>query len=93
LEGGSAILLSKGEAERAAKLMGAIDTLREETGHVAHPDERPLDEQRRSALASELGEEALAAARAIGREMTFEQAVAYALQTLETQPHPASAAP
>ena len=44
-------------------------------------EQRRLDEQTRSALASELGEERLAAAHTIGREMTFEQAVAYALQT------------
>jgi tetratricopeptide (TPR) repeat protein len=77
----AAIAVSKGEAERAAKLTGAIDTLREETGHASQSDERRLNEQTRSALASALGEEHLAAARAIGREMTFEQAVAYALQT------------
>ena len=37
------------------------------------------EEQTRSALASELGEEHFAAALLIGREMTFEQTVAYAL--------------
>ena len=42
---------------------------------------RRLDEQTRNALASALGEDHLAAALTLGREMTFEQAVAYALQT------------
>jgi len=68
-----------GKAERAAWLLGAIETLREETGHAAQPDERRAQEQMRSALASELGEEHFAAAVLIGREMTFEQTVAYAL--------------
>jgi tetratricopeptide (TPR) repeat protein len=77
----AALALSKGEAERAARLMGAIESLREETGLASFPDERRVGEQTRNALASALGEEHLAAALAIGREMTFEQAVAYALQS------------
>jgi hypothetical protein len=60
--------------------VGVIETLREETGHVAQAEERRLDEQTRSALASELGEEHFGTALRIGREMTFEQTVAYALQ-------------
>jgi tetratricopeptide (TPR) repeat protein len=76
----AALAVSKDDAERAAKLTGAIDTLREETGHALQgADHQRLDEQTRSALASELDEQRFAAAHAIGREMTFEQAVAYAL--------------
>jgi tetratricopeptide (TPR) repeat protein len=75
----AALAVAAGEAERAARLLGAIETLREETGHAAQPDERRAEEQTRSALASELGEEHFAAAVLIGREMTFEQTVAYAL--------------
>ena len=77
----AALAVSGGEAERAARLVGAIETLREETGHVAQLEERRVDEQTRRALASELDEEHFAAALLIGREMTFEQTVAYALQT------------
>jgi hypothetical protein len=77
----AALMLSKGDADRAARLTGAVRTLREETGHAPFPDQQRLDEQTRSALASELGEERLAVALAVGQEMTFEQAVAYALQT------------
>jgi tetratricopeptide (TPR) repeat protein len=71
---------SGGEAERAARLLGAIERLREETGHAPTPEERRMNEQTRSALASELGEEHFAAALQIGRELTFEQTVAFALQ-------------
>ena len=74
------VAASKGDAERAATLMGAVDMLREETGHVAPPYERHLETHRRNALASELGEEHFAAALQIGREMTFDQTVAYARQ-------------
>ncbi len=76
----AALAVSKDDAERAARLTGAIESLREETGHAPFPDERRLGEQTTNALAYALGEEHLAAALAIGREMTFEQAVAYALQ-------------
>jgi predicted ATPase/class 3 adenylate cyclase len=76
----SALTLSKGDAERAARLTGAMEALREETGHAPTPDMQRLSEQTRSALLSELGEERLAAALAVGREMTFEQGMAYALQ-------------
>ena len=75
-----ALTLSNGDAERAARLTGAMETLREETGHAPSPDQQRLSEQTRSALVSELGEERLAVALAVGREMTFEQAMAYALQ-------------
>jgi predicted ATPase/class 3 adenylate cyclase len=73
------LAVAAGEAERAARLLGAIETLREETGHAAQPDERRIEEQTRSALAVELGDANLAAALLIGRAMTFEQTVAYAL--------------
>jgi tetratricopeptide (TPR) repeat protein len=75
------LALSKGDAERAAGLTGAIETLCEETGHTLVPDQQRLSEQTRSALLSELGEEHLVAALALGRAMTLDQAVAYALRT------------
>jgi tetratricopeptide (TPR) repeat protein len=79
LEELAALAVSIGDAERAARLTGSIDTLREETGHAAQPDERRLNEQTRTALASELSPEPLAVALALGREMTFEEVVDYAL--------------
>ena len=80
LEELAALALSKGRTERAARLIGAIERLRQETGHVAQGDERRLNERTRNGFASKLDEKHLAAAFAIGREMTFEQSVAYALQ-------------
>ena len=74
------LALSGCEAERGATLLGAIETLREETGHAATPGERRLDEQTRIALGNELGKEQLAAALLIGREMTFEQTMVFGLQ-------------
>ena len=80
LEELASLAVSGGEAERAARLLGAIETLRQETGHAATREERRLDEQTRSALATKLGEKQLAAALRIGCEMTFDQTMAYALQ-------------
>jgi predicted ATPase len=77
----AALAVSGGEAERAARLLGAIETLREETGHAATPEEQRVDEQTRSVLATELGEKRFAADLLIGREMTFEQTVTFALQS------------
>ena len=74
------LAVSGGEAERAARLLGAIETLRAETGHEGYPEERRLADQTRSTLATELGEEQLATAVLIGREMTFEQTMVFALQ-------------
>ncbi len=80
LEELAALAVSGGEADRASRLLGAIETLREETGLAGTPEERRLTEQTRSALATELGKEQLAAAVLIGREMTFEQTMVFALQ-------------
>ena len=77
----AALTISDGDAERAARLTGAIETLREETGHVAEGNDNRMTEQTRTALASELGEKRLARALTVGREMTFDQALDYALQT------------
>jgi predicted ATPase/class 3 adenylate cyclase len=92
LEELAALALSEGHAERAATLTGAIEMLRQETGHVAQGDERRLNERTRNGLASELDEKHLAEALAIGRDMTFDQSVAYALQN-EKGPHPGLTVP
>jgi tetratricopeptide (TPR) repeat protein len=75
----AAIAASRREGERASTLLGATDVLREATGHAPQPIERRRNEQTRNILADDLGAESFAAARAIGREMTFEEAIAYVL--------------
>jgi predicted ATPase len=81
LEELAALAGSGGEADRAARLLGAVETLRAETGHEGYPEERRLADQTRSALATELGEKHFAAALQIGREMTFEQTMVFALES------------
>jgi non-specific serine/threonine protein kinase len=70
------------EAERSARLSGAAEGLLEAVGAAVYnyyqPD-RSLYQRTVSATRSRLGEEAFEEARERGREMDFEQAVAYAL--------------
>ncbi len=72
-----------GEEERSAVLLGAAEGLLEEVGARVYnyylPD-RSLYERTAATVRSQLGDAAFEEARAEGREMTFEQAVAYALK-------------
>jgi hypothetical protein len=72
------------EAERSARLSGAAEGLLEAVGAAVYnyyqPD-RSLYERTVAAVRSRLGDAVFEEARERGREMTFEQAVAYALKT------------
>ncbi len=67
-------------AERAARLHGAAEALREAIGAPLPLSERAGYERTVSDTRAALGEEAFAAAWGEGRAMTLEQAVAYALE-------------
>jgi hypothetical protein len=82
LEGLATVAGTQGEAERCARLIGAAEGLHEAVGvpvYVYYELHRSPHEHIISASRSHLGEEAFEEARAEGRAMTFEQAVAYAL--------------
>jgi predicted ATPase/DNA-binding SARP family transcriptional activator len=64
----------------AARLWGAAEALREELRAVLPPNEREEYERLVSQAREALGEEAFAAAWEAGRAMTWEEAIAYALQ-------------
>jgi hypothetical protein len=70
------------EVEHSAQLLGAAERLLEEAGAPVYnyykPD-RSLYERTTANVRSRLGEEGFEEARERGREMTVEQAVAYAL--------------
>ncbi len=68
-----------GQAERAARLLGAEQALCESIGAVPTPSDESAYERGLAAARAALGEAAFAAAVAEGRTMTLEQAVAYAL--------------
>jgi tetratricopeptide (TPR) repeat protein len=80
LEAMAGLAAAQGQSERAARLFGAAEALRQATGSPLPASERN-DHQRIVASArAALGEEAFAAAWAEGRTKTLEQAVDYALQ-------------
>jgi predicted ATPase/DNA-binding SARP family transcriptional activator/DNA-binding CsgD family transcriptional regulator len=79
LEGLACVVGSKGEAERAARLFGAAEALREAVGYQHAPEEGALREPYLATTRSRLDERVWEAAWAEGRGMSMEQAVEYAL--------------
>jgi non-specific serine/threonine protein kinase len=76
MEGFSGLASALGEHERAVKLAGAAETVREAAGAPLHPAWRDLAEPWLAISRQALGEEACAAALAAGRRLTLERAVA-----------------
>ncbi len=68
-----------GEHDRAARLFGAAESLRENIGHHRSPQDQADYDRRVASTRSGLGEAAFTAAWAEGRAMTMEQAIEYAL--------------
>ena len=83
LEGLAWVACAEGQAKRAARLFGAAEALREAIGAPLHPVERDVYDRAVAAARAALSEEAFATAWAEGRAMTMEQAVAYALESVE----------
>lgn len=79
LEHMAAIVGDGGQPERAVRLLGAAEALREAAGAPHGPNERPHYERQVAATRDALTEAAFTAAWAAGRAMSLEQAVAEAL--------------
>jgi predicted ATPase/class 3 adenylate cyclase len=77
---GLACSAARGEEVRAARLFGAAEALREAVGYRQAPREGALREPFLDAARSGLGEARWEAMWAEGRVMTFEDAIAYALE-------------
>ncbi|HET6260983.1 MAG TPA: hypothetical protein VFG99_01940, partial [Chloroflexia bacterium] len=89
LEGLAVVANARREAERSGHLVGAAEGLHEAVGvpvYVYYEPHRSMYERTVSTVRSCLGEEAFEEAQERGREMTFEQAVGYALEREETSP-------
>lgn len=69
---------SEGNLDRAARLRGASDKLRQDTGHGPDPVDQARAERIEVFFAAEPDQERLAVARAEGQAMTLDEAVAYA---------------
>jgi predicted ATPase/DNA-binding SARP family transcriptional activator len=78
-EGLAAVLAFTGEAESAARLLGAAEALRESVGVGLAPAERQTHESTAAAVREALGEEQSRTAWLLGRELSLDEAIAYAL--------------
>ena len=90
LEGLAVVANARGAAERSGRLIGAAERLHEAVGvpvYVYYEPHRSMYERTVAAVGSRLGGEVFEEARERGREMTFEQAVAYALEIYEASPN------
>jgi ATP/maltotriose-dependent transcriptional regulator MalT len=86
LEGLACVAGAQGEAEGAVRLFGAAEALREALGAVAYqlsPEEEAWREPYRTIARSRLGEAAWGEALVQGRAMGMEEAIQYALSTVE----------
>jgi tetratricopeptide (TPR) repeat protein len=80
LEGYACLAGAQGEAQRAVQLWGAAQTIQEAKGIPRDTYWLALADERMSAVRSGLGEQAWEEAWRKGREMTLEEAVAYAME-------------
>ena len=92
LEGLACSAASRGEAQRAARLFGAAQALREAVDYHQEPRERALGEPYLAAARSRMTEAEWEAVFAEGQAMSFEEAVEDALSAKGLSP-PASPAP
>ncbi len=80
LVGLAGVAAGRGQAERAARLFGAVEALREATGvEITYPPSRALHESDVSTARGQLSAEAFEAAWAEGRTMALGEAAAEAL--------------
>jgi hypothetical protein len=74
------VAAAQGQWERAARLMGAGEVLREGIGSIMPPQYRSLYDQAVTAVRTALGEAAFIAAKQTGRTMLLAHAIAEALR-------------
>jgi hypothetical protein len=80
MEGLACVEGATGEAERGAKLFGAAQAQREAVGYLHAPREHALREPYLAAAHSRVSDAAWAKAWNEGYSLTFEDAIAYALE-------------
>ena len=78
-EGIAAVLAFTGEADPAARLLGAAEALRESVGVDLAPTERETHETTAATVREALGEKQFTAAWRLGRELHLDEAITYAL--------------
>jgi predicted ATPase/DNA-binding NarL/FixJ family response regulator/transcriptional regulator with XRE-family HTH domain len=85
----SAAIAAEQRPRQAARLLGAAEGLRDHLGAVSPPTDRQTDEQVIAMIRAQLTAADLAVARAEGRALTLDQAVAEALASTEPTGQPA----
>jgi tetratricopeptide (TPR) repeat protein len=85
LEGLAATAIAAGQIERAVRLAGAADALREIVGSTMSPGVQSIRANTLTAARKRLHEHKLAHAREAGRTMSLEQAIDYALHPIRTR--------
>ena len=78
------VAIQAGDAKRAARLLGASAGLSETTGYVLNPFDRKVFDHYVAAARDALGEKEFSSAWAEGHDMTFEQAITYALASTDS---------
>jgi predicted ATPase/DNA-binding SARP family transcriptional activator/DNA-binding CsgD family transcriptional regulator len=86
LEGLACVAGVRREAARAAKLFGAARALHEATGYHHSPEEHAMRDPYLTAARSRLDEASWQAVFAEGQQMTFEEALEYALSEVDVSP-------
>ena len=86
LEGLAAAASTRGEANRAARLFGAADGLRERAGVTLPPPHRVAHQPHVEAARARLDPDTFQAAWAAGRAMPLDEAVGFALETTVPTP-------
>lgn len=86
LAGLAGLAAAQAQPERAGRLLGASAALLETIGALLSPGDRAIYETSLTSARAALGEERFEAAVAVGRAMTLEQAMAYALSSLTSSP-------
>jgi tetratricopeptide (TPR) repeat protein len=74
------LAVSLKQARRAARLMGAVETLMESTGFVLQPSDQTIYDRQKTSLQALLSPAEIEAARADGCLMSLQETVAFALQ-------------
>jgi DNA-binding CsgD family transcriptional regulator len=93
LEGMASLAGALKEATRAARLWGAVEAARRESGLALSPTERALHEPYLASARSQLGEEAWEEELIVGRAMSLEEAAEYALSEEEPDSSPSYVSP
>src|SRR5262249_34525659 len=86
LEGLAAVAVAQAQPERAARLFGAAEALREAMGAPLPPADRPEHARAVASARTALGDEAFAAAWVEGRALSMEAAITYALEQVSLRP-------